>query len=407
MLAERKNSQLSRFKIGEPLGRGSNSYVYQGYCLKKNVYVAVKVVEKEHSWRTKREILYQKMSKHPSVVELFEWFEDETNMYLILEYCSRGELYSYLKAKKKLDESEANIILLQLASGVEFIHLQKIIHRDLKLGNIFLDDANRVKIGDFGLAKNLSMKANSFCDMFSNKNISNQKNNRKNKNYPVANFCETNINKSSEYVVKVGTPSYLAPESILYGCYTAKSDMWALGCIYYALLTGRLPFEAENTETLYNKILKNKVEYFYDCSNFSNNLISMMFNPDPLTRLSSTQLIRFLTNKDFLYKKVIYPSFSMNALGKVKTKHELNKILSSKLVKTKKVDTSFKIPLTSYSSPPPRLNNLKNFDLPLRFHSPRPNNLQKSISKSHEKNESTIASEEVSQSSALFNIKHQ
>lgn len=170
--------------------------------------------------RVKNEVLLHSQLKHKNILQLFHYFEDDSNVYLVMELCEKGELYSFLKRKqdetgrKGLDEYIVSQLLHDIANGVQYLHHKKrIIHRDLKLSNILLNARLQAKIADFGLAvdfsKPVSSDANAIC----------------------------------------GTPSYLAPyfdcfmfsEILSDRNYGFAVDMWSLGCLMYALLFGELP----------------------------------------------------------------------------------------------------------------------------------------------------------------------
>ncbi len=103
--------------------------------------------------RVQAEMQIQLRLKHPSIVELYLYFEDKTHYYLVMEYCERGELYKYLrKTKIRLTEPQTKKFIKQIALGIQHLHQSGIIHRDIKLANLLLTKDFRVKIGDFGLA---------------------------------------------------------------------------------------------------------------------------------------------------------------------------------------------------------------------------------------------------------------
>lgn len=129
-------------------------------------------------------------------------------MYIITEFCEDGDLYHYLDRKKKLPESEAKKYLKQLMKGAEYLHANGIIHRDLKPANILIKNGI-CKLSDFGFAKSLD--------------------------------GDNTVMKSI-----VGTPLYMSPQILKRLKYTAKSDLWSIGLIYYEMLHGRTPWPATN-----------------------------------------------------------------------------------------------------------------------------------------------------------------
>lgn len=101
------------------------------------------------------EIKLHKSLHHPNVVELFHCFEDKDNVYIFLELCENQSLNELIRVRSNFITPEIQSFLLGIVNGLKYIHSQKIIHRDLKLGNIFIDSKFNVKIGDFGLATKL------------------------------------------------------------------------------------------------------------------------------------------------------------------------------------------------------------------------------------------------------------
>ena len=120
--------------------------------------VAIKVLEKDKIIdvndvdRVAREIKILKIVRHPVVVQLYEIVETQKELYLIMEYARGGELFEYIVNRKRVREKEAAKFLLQLISGIEYLHKLGICHRDLKPENLLMDDYNNIKIVDFGLS---------------------------------------------------------------------------------------------------------------------------------------------------------------------------------------------------------------------------------------------------------------
>lgn len=106
--------------------------------------------------RVHQEVEIHSQMKHPSVLELFTYFEDADHVYLILELCRNGELQSYLKKRGHLSEDEARHFLRQIVQGLLFLHSRNVLHRDMTLSNLLLTEDNHIKISDFGLATRLT-----------------------------------------------------------------------------------------------------------------------------------------------------------------------------------------------------------------------------------------------------------
>lgn len=155
-----------------------------------------------------QEITIHKSLSHPHVVKMEGYFEDIDNVYILLELCSRRSLMELHKRRRAVTEPEARYFTHQIVNACIYLHNNKIIHRDLKLGNLFLNDDMQVKVGDFGLATTLDYDGE-----------------RK------RTLC--------------GTPNYIAPEMLDKKGHSFEVDIWAIGCILFTLLVGKPPFETE------------------------------------------------------------------------------------------------------------------------------------------------------------------
>jgi calcium-dependent protein kinase len=171
---------------------------------------------------------------HPNIIKLYEVFEDNRYIHLIMEMCTGGELFDRIidriNKKKLFTEKEAAIIFKQMMSAICYCHGQKICHRDLKPENLLLcnnSEDSPIKVIDFGLSK-------IFTD-----------NNRK-------------------MTTKVGTAYYVSPE-VLAGDYDEKCDIWSAGVILYILLTGEPPFNGPNDNEIYKKIIAKKYSFPSPC----------------------------------------------------------------------------------------------------------------------------------------------
>lgn len=113
----------------------------------------MKQIPKAMSAALTREIHHHRRLHHPHVMQLYEVIATENHIWLVAELCSGGELFDYLVEKGRIPEVEARIIFGQLCLAVGFIHDQGVVHRDLKLENVLLDERCRVKLGDFGFTR--------------------------------------------------------------------------------------------------------------------------------------------------------------------------------------------------------------------------------------------------------------
>lgn len=221
-------SSIDEYDLGQPLGRGAFATVYRARNRKSGKAVAIKVCERpphdDQNWemRMKNEISIHSQLRHPNVVALFNCFEDNTRVYLVLELCEGGNLYQCLRENGPLGEQLAIPIIQQLTNALNCIQSHGIMHRDLKLSNILLtgdlhDPNTIVKLCDFGLA----------CR----------------KEHP-----------DEEHFTFCGTPNYIAPEIVSNNSHDLPADLWSLGCLFYTMVVGFPPFERDEKEEIFMRI---------------------------------------------------------------------------------------------------------------------------------------------------------
>ncbi|XP_071510824.1 serine/threonine-protein kinase PLK1-like [Diadema antillarum] len=242
-----------RYRRGRLLGKGGFARCYELTHLETNYVYAGKIVPKERiskpSQREKmeREIAVHAQLRHPNIVGFHKHFDDEENIYILLELCRHKSLLHMLKLRKTLTEPEVRYFMLQIIEGVRYLHSHCVIHRDLKLGNMFLTDTMGVKIGDFGLAAKLEFEGDRKRTM-----------------------C--------------GTPNYIAPEVLGKIGHSFEADVWALGCIMYTMLVGRPPFETSSLKETYARIKHNKYHFPDTLSPVAREIISDLLSSDPEER---------------------------------------------------------------------------------------------------------------------------
>lgn len=185
--------------------------------------VAVKMIPKHYASQLTRELHHHRRLHHDNIIQLYEIIATESHIWMVLEYCPGGELFDYLCDRGALDEWECRSIFGQLCLAVAFVHSKGVVHRDLKLENILLDDSGNVKLGDFG-----------FTREYEGKRL-------------METFC--------------GTTGYAAPEMLAGTKYTGEQvDIWSLGIILYILLCGGLPFDDDDESIMKQKIIKGDYE---------------------------------------------------------------------------------------------------------------------------------------------------
>ena len=199
------------FKIIKKLGEGGFGKVIQVLNKSDNKYYAIKQIPiKEEKEEKIEEILNEAkiLSKFNcnNIVKYYDCYKDNNNIYILIEYCKEGNLKSFIKKyidnNTLIEEKIISNIIKQICIGIKEIHNKKIVHRDLKPENIFINDNMNIKIGDFGISKQL----NSYQTHALTKNKT-----------------------MSEY--------YVSPEISIKGIYNEKADIYSLGCIIYELFT--------------------------------------------------------------------------------------------------------------------------------------------------------------------------
>ena len=208
----------------------------------------------------KNEARILKQLEYKYIVKCFDSFEENNSLNIVMEYCERGDLSSFLKEyKQKNKYLSENIIwkfFIQISLGLAYIHHHKILHRDLKTLNIFLTKNLDVKIGDLGVAKILQNTLHAYTF--------------------------------------IGTPFYLSPEICEEKPYNEKSDVWALGCILYELCTFKHPYNAKNQPALFLKIISGNYDPIGDNYNYSNDLkkmIELLLEKNYVNRPSMKEII--------------------------------------------------------------------------------------------------------------------
>jgi len=215
-----------KYELGQELGRGGFSIVREGKNKTTGEKVAVKFIEKkfvdqEELKLLQREIDIMARVQHTNVLRLFEIFDTDQKLSLVMELVNGGELFYKIVDKGSYSELEARDIVRQLVEGVDYLHNQGIAHRDLKPENLLCSETEHgmvIKIADFGLSKAFSGE--------------------------------------SALSTSCGTPDYAAPEVLrMEGTYDKSVDLWSIGVITYVLLCGFPPFYGKSQAMLFEKIL--------------------------------------------------------------------------------------------------------------------------------------------------------
>ncbi|CAC5411498.1 Serine/threonine-protein kinase Nek2,Probable serine/threonine-protein kinase nek3,Serine/threonine-protein kinase Nek1,Serine/threonine-protein kinase Nek8,Serine/threonine-protein kinase Nek3,Serine/threonine-protein kinase Nek4 [Mytilus coruscus] len=226
-----------------------DKYVINGEDVETKKLCALKKIEVDDRRKSRTKEAIQKEAnilsqlKHPHIVSFHESFYDQEFVYIVQDYCDGGSLDEKIQeAKEKniqIEEKEIMCWFVQMTMAVQYIHLKKVLHRDLKTENIFLTKSNVAKIGDFGISKVLE-----------------------------------------------------SPEVCQEHPYSSKSDIWALGCVLYELCALDPPFDAQNLISLFFKIIKG--EFIRIPSRYSdplNDLVQAMLKRNPDERPSASQIL--------------------------------------------------------------------------------------------------------------------
>ena len=292
-------TKIRKYKIGRFLGKGGFAKCYELICLDNNKIFAAKMIAKGSlkSERQKQklvtEIKIHKSCHYPNIVAFEHNFEDTDNVYILLELCQNQTLNEVQVRRKILTELEVQCYTIQLVKALQYLHSHRIIHRDLKLGNLFLNDKMELKVGDFGLATKLDYDGE-----------------RK------RTVC--------------GTPNYIAPEVISKTGHSYAVDTWAVGIIIFTLLCGKPPFETRDVKTTYSKIKAADYSFPENCkiSKEAKNLIRKILVVDPKSRPSLKDILL----DDFFNQGIAIPKLLPTSTLALKPPNEyINKYMPNNL----------------------------------------------------------------------------
>ncbi|KAJ8245694.1 hypothetical protein GJAV_G00273490 [Gymnothorax javanicus] len=220
---QHKHNLKHRYELLETLGRGTYGKVKRAIERHSGREVAIKSIRKEKiadeqdMIHIRREIEIMSSLRHPHIIAIYEVFENKDKIVIVMEYASKGELYDYISERHRLSERETRRFFRQIVSAVHYCHKNGVVHRDLKLENVLLDDNCNIKIADFGLS------------------------NLYHKDKLLQTFC--------------GSPLYASPEIVNGRPYRGPEvDSWALGVLLYTLVYGTMPFDGGDHKNLIHQI---------------------------------------------------------------------------------------------------------------------------------------------------------
>ena len=252
---------IGYYDIKEKISEGEFSKIYLGISKYTNDKVAIKIINKLSFMKhpddiilVKNEIEVLKILKHRNILTLYEIYESNKYIFIITEYLSQ-ELITILLNKKRLSESDAQMLFIQLVDAFQYMHKLQICHRDFRLEHIMLDSNNIPKIIDFGFS--------SF------------------------------YKRGEELEEPVGSLSYACPEIIQQKKYEPElADVWTLGVTLYVMVCGYLPFSEEDDKKNNELIIEGKVEYPSEIGNICKDLLKKMLEVDPKKRINLLKISR-------------------------------------------------------------------------------------------------------------------
>jgi len=277
---------------GKKLGKGNFSSVRLVERKSDHKLLAMKMIDVDTNTGGLTEAVHNetailKKLHHPNIVEFFEAFVNEDHLCIVMEYCDQGDLQQKIKETQKqgMYFTEEKILgwFTQICLAVQYLHDNRIIHRDIKVHNTFLTSQGIIKLGDFGISKQLEQTG----DLAS---------------------------------TQTGTPFYLTPEMCLQSTSSHKSDIWMLGCILHELCSLEKPFSGDNIPNVIHKIMQEKhasaPEHF---TTLVHDLIDKLLEKDPNKRPSIENILSIPEiSQEVIKLKTKYPHiYSENSIRAV------------------------------------------------------------------------------------------
>lgn len=260
----------SKYELGEAIGRGHFGHTCSAKCKKgelKGKQVAVKVIPKAKMTTViaiedvRREVkLLRALTGHKNLVQFYDAFEDQENVYIVMELCEGGELLDKILSRGgKFTEDDAKAVMVQILNVVAFFHLQGVVHRDLKPENFLFatkDENSQLKAIDFGLSD----------------------------------FVKPDERLNDI----VGSAYYVAPE-VLHRSYSTEADVWSIGVIAYILLCGSRPFWARTESGIFRAVLKADLSFdespWPSISSEAKDFVKRLLNKDARKRMTAAQAL--------------------------------------------------------------------------------------------------------------------
>jgi eukaryotic-like serine/threonine-protein kinase len=220
--------RIGKYNVLSELGQGATAVVFLGEDPFNDRKVAIKVAKSDAGMGEEEATRFEKLFlneaslagklNHPNIVGVFDAVIEGDQRYIVMEYVPGGSLKKFCNEANLLPIRQAVLVIFKMCRALDYAFQNGVIHRDIKPANILLSERDDIKISDFGTAK-ISQSEHTQIDGF------------------------------------LGSPAYMSPEQINEELPSVQTDIWSLGVVMYELLTGKLPFRAENAVTMINKIL--------------------------------------------------------------------------------------------------------------------------------------------------------
>ncbi|CEP09427.1 hypothetical protein [Parasitella parasitica] len=276
--------KLDDFVLKRTVGTGSFGRVHLAQSKVNGKHYAIKALDKYDVVRLKQvehinnEPTILREISHPFLVTLWDAFQDDSHLFLVMDYVPGGEMFSILRKQKRFSEQTAKFYAAEVLLALAYMHENDIVYRDLKPENILIDVRGHVKLTDFGFAKRVDDMTWTVC----------------------------------------GTPDYLAPEIIVSKGYTKAVDWWGLGVLIFEMVVGRAPFIDKNPVNLYQKILECRIDWPQDMSAELKDLLQNLLTADIEGRFTSKKIKKHAWFSDINFDQVLKRKVKPPYIPKVK-----------------------------------------------------------------------------------------